>query len=111
STSSGGGWACSPGSRSSPSCSRSTSSATAFATCSTRAPPGARARSSSERSRDGAHQRAEAAALPPTGADMSLLDVEGLRIRLPTTRGLVTVVDGGDYAVEEGEGFGVPGES
>ena len=42
---------------------------------------------------------------------MSLLEVEGLRIRLPTTRGLVTVVDGVDYAVEEGEVFGVAGES
>jgi ABC-type antimicrobial peptide transport system ATPase subunit len=37
---------------------------------------------------------------------VSLLEVEGLRIRLPTTRGLVTVVDGVDYAVEEGEVFG-----
>src|SRR5206468_79944 len=36
---------------------------------------------------------------------------EGLRIRLPTTRGLVTVVDGVDYAVEQGEVFGVAGES
>ena len=42
---------------------------------------------------------------------MSLLEVEGLRIRLPTTRGLVTVVDGVDYAVEQGEVFGVAGES
>jgi oligopeptide transport system ATP-binding protein len=42
---------------------------------------------------------------------VSLLEVEGLRIRLPTTRGLVTVVDGVDYAVEEGEVFGVAGES
>jgi oligopeptide/dipeptide ABC transporter ATP-binding protein len=42
---------------------------------------------------------------------MSLLEVEGLRIRLPTTRGLVTVVDGVDYVVEEGEVFGVAGES
>jgi len=42
---------------------------------------------------------------------MSLLEVEGLRIRLPTTRGLVTVVDGVDYAVERGEVFGVAGES
>ena len=42
---------------------------------------------------------------------MTLLEVEGLRIRLPTTRGLVTVVDGVDYAVEEGEVFGVAGES
>src|SRR5207248_1702408 len=45
------------------------------------------------------------------GAVMSLLEVEGLRVRLPTTRGLVTVVDGVDYAVEEGEVFGVAGES
>jgi oligopeptide/dipeptide ABC transporter ATP-binding protein len=42
---------------------------------------------------------------------MSLLEVEGLRIRLPTTRGLVTVVDGVDYVVEQGEVFGVAGES
>ena len=42
---------------------------------------------------------------------MSTLAVEGLRVRLRTTRGLVTVVDGVDYAVEEGEVFGVAGES
>ena len=42
---------------------------------------------------------------------MSLLEVDGLRIRLPTTRGLVTVVDRVDYLVEEGEVFGVAGES
>jgi oligopeptide transport system ATP-binding protein len=42
---------------------------------------------------------------------MSLLSVEGLRVRLPTTRGLVTVVDGVDYEVEHGEVFGVAGES
>jgi oligopeptide transport system ATP-binding protein len=45
------------------------------------------------------------------GANVSLLEVEGLRVRLPTTRGLVTVVDGVDYAVEQGEVFGVAGES
>ena len=42
---------------------------------------------------------------------MSLLDVEGLRVRLPTARGLTTVVDGVDYRVEPGEVFGVAGES
>jgi oligopeptide/dipeptide ABC transporter ATP-binding protein len=42
---------------------------------------------------------------------MTLLEVEGLRVRLPTTRGLLTVVDGVDYAVEHGEVFGVAGES
>ena len=42
---------------------------------------------------------------------MSLLEVEGLRVRLPTSRGLTTVVDGVDYAVEPGEIFGVAGES
>jgi oligopeptide/dipeptide ABC transporter ATP-binding protein len=42
---------------------------------------------------------------------VSLLEVEGLRVRLRTTRGLVTVVDGVDYAVEHGEVFGVAGES
>jgi oligopeptide transport system ATP-binding protein len=45
------------------------------------------------------------------GANVSLLEVEGLRVRLRTTRGLVTVVDGVDYAVERGEVFGVAGES
>jgi oligopeptide/dipeptide ABC transporter ATP-binding protein len=42
---------------------------------------------------------------------MTLLDVEGLRVRLPTRRGEVTIVDGVDYAVREGEVFGVAGES
>jgi oligopeptide/dipeptide ABC transporter ATP-binding protein len=42
---------------------------------------------------------------------VSLLDVEGLRVRLPTARGLTTVVDGVDYRVEPGEIFGVAGES
>ncbi len=42
---------------------------------------------------------------------MSLLQVEGLRVRLRTTDGLVTVVDGVDYRVEQGEVFGVAGES
>ena len=42
---------------------------------------------------------------------MSLLEVEGLRIRLPTPTGLVTVVDGVDYEVEPGQVFGVAGES
>jgi oligopeptide/dipeptide ABC transporter ATP-binding protein len=42
---------------------------------------------------------------------VSLLEVQGLRVRLPTTRGLLTVVDGVDYAVEHGEVFGVAGES
>src|SRR2546421_3356862 len=42
---------------------------------------------------------------------MSLLEVEGLRVRLPTARGYVTVVDGVDYRVEPGEVFGVAGES
>jgi oligopeptide/dipeptide ABC transporter ATP-binding protein len=41
----------------------------------------------------------------------ALLDVEGLRVRLPTARGEVTIVDGVDYRVEEGEVFGVAGES
>ncbi len=40
-----------------------------------------------------------------------LLSVEGLRVRLPTPRGEVTIVDGVDYAVEGGEVFGVAGES
>ena len=42
---------------------------------------------------------------------MSLLEVEGLRVRLATARGSVTVVDGVDYAVEPGEVFGIAGES
>src|SRR5256885_12054966 len=41
----------------------------------------------------------------------SLLEVEGLRVRLPTAAGLVTIVNGVDYAVEPGEVFGVAGES
>jgi oligopeptide transport system ATP-binding protein len=42
---------------------------------------------------------------------MSLLEVEGLRVRLLTGGRLVTVVDGVDYDVEPGEVFGVAGES
>src|SRR5438128_446910 len=41
----------------------------------------------------------------------SLLEVDGLRVRLPTAAGLVTIVNGVDYAVEPGEVFGVAGES
>jgi oligopeptide transport system ATP-binding protein len=41
----------------------------------------------------------------------SLLAVKGLRVRLPTTSGLVTVVDGIDYEVERGQVFGIAGES
>ena len=41
----------------------------------------------------------------------ALLSVEGLRVRLPTPRGEVTIVDGVDYVVEGGEVFGVAGES
>ena len=43
---------------------------------------------------------------------MSLLEVEGLRVRLRAAAGrLLTVVDGVDYRVEQGEVFGVAGES
>jgi peptide/nickel transport system ATP-binding protein len=42
---------------------------------------------------------------------VSLLEVEGLRVRLATARGPVTVVDGVDYAVRSGEVFGIAGES
>ena len=42
---------------------------------------------------------------------MSLLEVDGLRVRLPTEGRLLTVVDGVDYRVEQGEVFGVAGES
>ena len=41
----------------------------------------------------------------------ALLEVEGLRVRLPTAAGPVTVVDGIDYRVEPGEVFGIAGES
>src|SRR5947208_1564785 len=41
----------------------------------------------------------------------ALLEVEGLRVQLPTAAGLVTIVNGVDYAVEPGEVFGVAGES
>ena len=37
---------------------------------------------------------------------MSLLEVEGLRVSLQAASGMVTVVDGVDYHVEEGEVFG-----
>jgi oligopeptide transport system ATP-binding protein len=43
--------------------------------------------------------------------EVSLLQVDGLRVRLRTASGLVTVVDGVDYEVEQGEVFGVAGES
>ena len=42
---------------------------------------------------------------------MNLLEVERLRVRLPTLHGLVTVVDGAELRVEQGEVFGVAGES
>ena len=46
------------------------------------------------------------------GAPVSaLLEVEGLRVRLPVGCGHVTVVDGIDYRVEQGEVFGIAGES
>jgi oligopeptide/dipeptide ABC transporter ATP-binding protein len=41
----------------------------------------------------------------------NLLDVEGLRVRLPTPHGFVTVVDGVDYRVGYAQVFGVAGES
>jgi oligopeptide/dipeptide ABC transporter ATP-binding protein len=40
-----------------------------------------------------------------------VIEVEGLRVRLPTSRGEVTVLDGVDYTVQAGEMFGVAGES
>ena len=44
--------------------------------------------------------------------DEALLEVEGLRVRLRGgARACVTVVDGVDYRVEQGEVFGVAGES
>src|SRR4051795_11653835 len=42
---------------------------------------------------------------------MSTLAVEGLRVRLPTPAGEVTVVDGVDYEVRPAEVFGIAGES
>ena len=42
---------------------------------------------------------------------MSVLAVEGLRVRLPTPAGDVTVVDGVDYDVRPAEVFGIAGES
>ncbi len=42
---------------------------------------------------------------------MSLLEVENLRVHLPGASGPVTVVDGVDFAVEEGQVFGLAGES
>jgi oligopeptide transport system ATP-binding protein len=42
---------------------------------------------------------------------MSTLSVEGLRVRLPTPVGKVTVVDGVDYDVQPAEVFGIAGES
>jgi oligopeptide/dipeptide ABC transporter ATP-binding protein len=41
----------------------------------------------------------------------ALLEVESLRVRLPTGAGPATVVDGIDYRVEPGEVFGIAGES
>jgi oligopeptide transport system ATP-binding protein len=40
-----------------------------------------------------------------------LLQVEGLRVKLPTPVGFATVVDGVDYHVEQAQVFGVAGES
>jgi oligopeptide transport system ATP-binding protein len=41
----------------------------------------------------------------------ALLEVEGLRVRLPTPSGYATIVDGVDYLVEPAQVFGVAGES
>jgi oligopeptide/dipeptide ABC transporter ATP-binding protein len=40
-----------------------------------------------------------------------LLEVDGLRVKLPTPTGFATVVDGVDYQVEQAQVFGVAGES
>ena len=45
------------------------------------------------------------------GGAVSTLAVEGLRVRLPTPAGDVTVVDGVDYEVQPAEVFGIAGES
>ena len=41
----------------------------------------------------------------------TILEIEGLRVRLPTQAGPATVVSGVDYSVETGEVFGIAGES
>jgi oligopeptide transport system ATP-binding protein len=41
----------------------------------------------------------------------ALLEVDGLRVRLPTRAGPAAVVNGVDYRVETGEVFGIAGES
>ena len=41
----------------------------------------------------------------------TILEVDGLRVRLPTPDGPVTVVDGVDYRIQPGEVFGIAGES
>ncbi len=41
----------------------------------------------------------------------TLLEVERLRVKLPTPTGFATVVDGVDYLVEQAQVFGVAGES
>ena len=40
-----------------------------------------------------------------------MLEVEGLRVRLPSPAGVATIVDGIGYHVEAGEVFGIAGES
>ena len=42
---------------------------------------------------------------------MSLLEVEGLQVKIRTEQGEVTIVDGVDYSVEPSQVFGVAGES
>jgi oligopeptide/dipeptide ABC transporter ATP-binding protein len=41
----------------------------------------------------------------------ALLEVEGLRVKLPTAQGMLTIIDGIDFAVEEGRILGLAGES
>ena len=41
----------------------------------------------------------------------TLLDVQGLTVTLPTNSGPMTIVDDVGYAVEQGQVFGVAGES
>jgi len=40
----------------------------------------------------------------------TLLDVQGLTVTLATNSGPMTIVDDVDYAVEQGQVFGVAGE-
>ena len=42
---------------------------------------------------------------------MALLEVEHLRVEIPTRRGVLTAIDDVSFAIDEGEVLGVVGES